>query len=89
MQGQRVHVVGVEEGWGRELPGLVDLGVGRGEERGWEGRGEKMKIAWRYEGLGEFGEGRPRGGFEAFVCTYYEPICFRPPCSVNTASGLT
>lgn len=69
MQGQRVHVVGVEEGWGRELPGLVAQEVGRGEQSDGEGRGEKMKIAWRYEGLGEFGEGRARGGFEV-SCVY-------------------
>jgi elongator complex protein 4 len=74
VQGQRVHVVGVEEGWGRELPGLVAQEVGRGEQGEGEGRGEKMKIAWRYEGLGEFGEGRARGGFKAFLCIYYKSI---------------
>lgn len=59
VQGHWVHVVGVGEGWGRELPGLVDGEGGMG----WEGeRGkEKMKIAWRYERLGEFGVGRGRG----------------------------
>lgn len=55
VQGHTVHVLGVGESWGRELPGL-------GEGKDGEGKGkvreeEKMKIAWRYERLGEFGAG--------------------------------
>jgi elongator complex protein 4 len=53
VQGHRVHVVGMGEVWGRELPGLV---VGKEEER--KEKGEKMKIAWRYEGLGQHESGR-------------------------------
>jgi elongator complex protein 4 len=56
VQGHRVHVVGVGEGWGRELPGLA--GAVEGEELEGLGKGkrsERMKIAWRYERLGEFG----------------------------------
>ena len=69
MQGHVVHVVGMGEGWGRELPGFVGGGGAGGtggdswgkEERREGGRdGEKMKIAWRYEKLGEVGG--PRGG---------------------------
>lgn len=54
VQGHRVHVVGLGEAWGRELPGLAE-----GEERR-EGRerAQKMKIAWRYEGLGQFESAR-------------------------------
>ena len=53
VQDHRVHVVGVGEGWSRELPGLVgaaDEGVDSKEK-------ERMKIAWRYERLGEHGSG--------------------------------
>lgn len=53
VQGHRVHVVGMGEVWGRELPGLV---VGKEDER--KEKGEKMKIAWRYEGLGQHESGR-------------------------------
>lgn len=56
VQQQQVHVVGVGEQWGRSLPGLVgsaeairDKSDRRTEDR--------MKIAWRYERLGEFGTG--------------------------------
>ncbi|KAI9789839.1 MAG: hypothetical protein M1816_005756 [Peltula sp. TS41687] len=58
VQGHVVYVVGVGEEWARGLPGLVigdekgkrkDVVVDGGREK------EKMKIAWRYEGLGEFG----------------------------------
>jgi elongator complex protein 4 len=56
VQGHQVHVLGMYEGWGRELPGL---GTGEVSKRGSEkGNDEKMKIAWRYEKLGEFGSAR-------------------------------
>ena len=71
--------MGVPEGWGRELPGVIrerDAG-GRGAGEGEEGKGreaEKMKIAWRYERLGQFGEervGGSRGGSPAFHAFLY------------------
>ncbi|KAJ4318134.1 Elongator subunit elp4 [Neodidymelliopsis sp. IMI 364377] len=57
VQGHRVHVVGMGEVWGRELPGKSE---DRGEEKRRESkeRAEKMKIAWRYEGLGQFESAR-------------------------------
>ncbi|CZT07162.1 hypothetical protein WAI453_010860 [Rhynchosporium graminicola] len=55
VQGHHVHVLGMSEPWGRELPGL---GTEDGKERRAKGEvEEKMKIAWRYERLGEFGSG--------------------------------
>lgn len=66
VQGHKVHVVGVGQQWGRELPGLAGAGgaVGKESEAGATGDKEKMKIAWRYERLGEFGAGTAgsRGG---------------------------
>lgn len=91
VQGHHVHVLGMNEVWGRDLPGLVeavsrktapvevvnervlsgtiegneDAGsgtIGPGTKQvadgSGSGAGEKMKIAWRYERLGEFG---PKG----------------------------
>jgi elongator complex protein 4 len=58
VQGHRVHVVGVGEGWGRELPGIAE---GRDKRKEGKERAEKMKIAWRYEGLGAHGSSRERG----------------------------
>lgn len=61
VQGHHVHVLGMSEPWGRELPGLrVEDGSSRRAERSQSE--EKMKIAWRYERLGEFGAGS-RGEF--------------------------
>jgi len=59
VQGHHVHILGMNEGWGRELPGVA---VGSGKDLSSENGGvdDKMKIAWRYERLGEFGA-RPRG----------------------------
>ena len=56
VQGHKVHVVGMGEVWGRELPGILE----DKEDKRKEGkeRAEKMKIAWRYEGLGQFESSR-------------------------------
>ncbi|KAF2752737.1 PAXNEB-domain-containing protein [Pseudovirgaria hyperparasitica] len=64
-QEHKVIVVGVGESWGRELPGLVDVSDESGNssknmERREEDK-ERMKIAWRYERLGEFGAEKSRG----------------------------
>ncbi|KAF2129640.1 paxneb superfamily protein-like protein [Dothidotthia symphoricarpi CBS 119687] len=60
VQGHRVHVVGMGEVWGRELPGIAESGSDKRKE-GRE-RAEKMKIAWRYEGLGQFESARGSPG---------------------------
>ncbi|KAL9031175.1 MAG: hypothetical protein Q9196_000768 [Gyalolechia fulgens] len=60
VQGQEVHVVGVGDPWARDLPGvsiaacgdIVPLESLTGPEK------ERMKIAWRYERLGDFGAGQ-------------------------------
>lgn len=57
VQGHRVHVVGMGEAWGRELPGLSEKGE-NGKKRPISAEEEKMKIAWRYEGLGVHGAER-------------------------------
>ncbi|KAJ4301550.1 Elongator subunit elp4 [Kalmusia sp. IMI 367209] len=57
VQEHKVHVVGTGEVWGRELPGIA---VEKGERKKEEAN-ERMKIAWRYEGLGAVGSTRERG----------------------------
>lgn len=53
LQEHKIHVLGAGEFWTRELPGLSTghdvKKIGNGE------KSEKMKIAWRYERLGDFG----------------------------------
>lgn len=84
-----VHVLGVPEGWGRELPGLGadDDDSRRTKKKG--GDEDKMKIAWRYERLGEFGAsvGGARGVWSSFdICVYndvvdiqiYDPVLIQP-----------
>jgi elongator complex protein 4 len=56
VQGHKVHVVGMGEVWGRELPGISEDKHDRRKEG--KERAEKMKIAWRYEGLGQFESAR-------------------------------
>ncbi|KAF2645290.1 PAXNEB-domain-containing protein [Massarina eburnea CBS 473.64] len=57
VQGHKVHVVGMPEAWGRELPGIAE---DRGDKKREEAK-ERMKIAYRYERLGQFGAERERG----------------------------
>lgn len=52
LQGHHVHVLGLPESWGRELPGTARE---TNKESKTSDSGEKMKIAWRYESLGQFG----------------------------------
>lgn len=54
VQGHQVHVLGVNETWGRELPDLL-TGV-KSSNILKENSLDRMKIAWRYERLGEFGK---------------------------------
>lgn len=56
MQGHAVTVVGFGEQWVRDLPALVGDAEGSGKRKD-SGGSERMKIAWRYERLGEFGSG--------------------------------
>lgn len=64
VQEQKIHVVGVPEQWGRSLPGLIGTAESLEDKRSDKRKDEKMKIAWRYERLGEFGAGiaGSRGG---------------------------
>ncbi|TAQ85436.1 hypothetical protein B7494_g6228 [Chlorociboria aeruginascens] len=57
VQGHHVHVLGVSEAWGRELPGLSSSDATLSPNDQKKTSEEKMKIAWRYERLGEFGVG--------------------------------
>ncbi|KAF2083505.1 PAXNEB-domain-containing protein [Saccharata proteae CBS 121410] len=61
VQGHKVHVVGLGEQWGRELPGLI--GVAEESDSGTvKKERERMKIAWRYERLGQFDAEKRIGG---------------------------
>ncbi|KAL4931619.1 elongator complex protein 4 [Aspergillus undulatus] len=56
VQDQKVHVIGMPEQWGRTLPGLIGTAEAA-DQKSDKRKGERMKIAWRYERLGEFGAG--------------------------------
>jgi elongator complex protein 4 len=63
VQGHNVHVVGMGEVWGRELPGISEDKHDTRRKESKE-RAEKMKIAWRYEGLGQFESARGSPGVQ-------------------------
>lgn len=68
VQGHQVHVFGMNDAWGRDLPGLAGTKEKGAAKREMKDSGDKMKIAWRYERLGEFGAGA-RGAGSRFVHT--------------------
>ena len=53
--GQVLHIVGVGDAWVRELPGVVESKSSRTKDAS-SSDAERMKIAWRYEKLGQAGE---------------------------------
>ncbi|KAK6436757.1 Elongator subunit elp4 [Oleoguttula sp. CCFEE 5521] len=60
LQGHTVHVVGMGEGWVRELPGVAEARYQKTEDTVPKVKPdlaaqERMKIAWRYERLGQAG----------------------------------
>lgn len=84
IQGHKVHVVGLGEQWGRELPGLVGVADGEPDatSSGIKSK-ERMKIAWRYERLGEFEAEKRIGGARGV----WEPVTLLPFAPVHTASN--
>lgn len=75
VHGHKVHIVGVGESWGRGLPGVAgSAGADVTKSEGLTGEDkERMKIAWRYERLGEFGAGpsSARGGTPSIFCATF------------------
>jgi len=67
MQGHHVHVVGLPELWGRELPGVASESAKKVVDAPQD---DKMKIAWRYERLGQHStDVAARGGFRTLFST--------------------
>jgi len=87
VQGHHVHCLGVGESWSRELPGIAAVEKSpRTEDK--KLAEDKMKIAWRYERLGEFGAGVARGGCCIFVL-YFSRSIYRHNLHAVTHSTLT
>ncbi|ESZ95901.1 hypothetical protein SBOR_3714 [Sclerotinia borealis F-4128] len=82
LQGHHIHVLGMHPGWGRELPGEgkaegVSSSRKDGQEKG-KAADDRMKIAWRYERLGEFGASgaRERNAAQSSTGTSGPPLIF-------------
>jgi elongator complex protein 4 len=62
VQGHHLHIVGEQEQWIRNLPGMIGSNYGTAAEGDVAPSAtEKMKIAWRYEKLGKV-DPSSRGG---------------------------
>jgi elongator complex protein 4 len=66
LQEHHIHILGMHQGWGRELPGQGAAEKSSSVKKDAESKDDKMKIAWRYERLGEFGAAA-RGGWSCLV----------------------
>lgn len=53
VQGHHVHLLGFSDAWRRELPGLGSSSSSKGSSKSTFSSDDKMKIAWRYETLGQ------------------------------------
>ncbi|KAJ4323177.1 Elongator subunit elp4 [Fusarium piperis] len=53
VQGHHVHLLGFGDAWRRELPGLGSLDGSKSSGKSTSSSDDKMKIAWRYETLGQ------------------------------------
>lgn len=87
VQGHKVNVVGMGEVWGRELPGISE---GKSDEKRREvkERSEKMKIAWRYEGLGQFETARGASCVSSSVqCYEFEGLTLRDRPTESADTG--
>jgi len=65
VQNHYVHVVGVGEQWAKDLPGMIgaaDASTDAKQSSRVKVDEEKMKIAWRYERLGQHDPNRPGRG---------------------------
>ncbi|KAF2459243.1 Elongator complex protein 4 [Lineolata rhizophorae] len=62
LQRHHVHVVGMDEAWSRDLPGVVHVDRDQRRKAMSSDSEDKMKIAWRYERLGGVGVERSRPG---------------------------
>ena len=85
LQSHHIHLIGLPEHWGRELPGAV----GEPEKKNTPAETEKMKIAWRYESLGQFGASTSRGGhIHPYSIARAAPIPSRSTHTFDTDSFL-
>lgn len=91
-QGHVVHVVGLGDAWVRELPGVVegkeaervrreleseDAGKGKGGKED-KAAQERMKIAWRYEKLGQVNAGERGSWYTIRSECHYLRLFARP-----------
>lgn len=88
VHGHTVHIVGVGEQWVKELPGLVGASK---EAEAMEGSSkksavdsEKMKIAWRYERLGQADADRASRGASHAPAVYNDVECYSSPFQLLT-----
>ena len=75
VQGHVVHVLGVGDAWARELPGIQAEKKSSEKSTEQKIQGDKMKIAWRYERLGEFGKGALSKSCILSLAMNYENAC--------------
>ena len=68
IQGHTVHLVGAGEQWIKDLPGSVGAAEAAEAQKQAKSDEQKMKIAWRYERLGQVDADRGSRGEERYLC---------------------
>ena len=68
VQSHTVHLVGAGEQWIKDLPGLVGAAEAAEAQKQAKSDEQKMKIAWRYERLGQVDADRGSRGDQRYLC---------------------
>jgi hypothetical protein len=84
VQSHTVHLVGAGEQWIKDLPGLVGAAEAAETQKQAKRDEQKMKIAWRYERLGQVDADRGSRGEEE--TSRYVEIARRPVLTASQSS---
>jgi hypothetical protein len=89
IQSHTVHLVGAGEQWIKDLPGLVGDAEAAEAQKQAKSDEKKMKIAWRYERLGQVDADRGSRGEERYIDTIGQSYLTASQSSPNVVPLLS
>jgi hypothetical protein len=89
IQSHTVHLVGAGEQWIKDLPGLVGDAEAAEAQKQAKSDEKKMKIAWRYERLGQVDADRGSRGEQRYIDAIGQSYLTASQSSLNVVSPLS
>jgi len=89
IQSHTVHLVGAGEQWIKDLPGLVGDAEAAEAQKQAKSDEKKMKIAWRYERLGQVDTDRGSRGEQTYIDAIGESYLTASQSSLNVVPPLS